>query len=71
MRKDGLSGTARNRIALLQPKIALPAKLEQLLTLCSGLLPIEEPNARRFDNVSSSLSRIVFEYLKLDPEKGI
>lgn len=52
-------------------KIALPAKLEQLLTLCSGLLPIEEPNARRFDNISSSLSKIVFEYLKVDPVKGI
>ena len=63
--------SAKTESLYFNRKIALPAKLEQLLTLCSGLLPIEEPNARRFDNVSSHLSRIVFEYLKLDPEKGI
>lgn len=52
-------------------KIAIPAELGILLTLCSGLLPVVEANSRRYDNVSPELSKIIFEYLKLDSEKGI
>ena len=33
-------------------RIAVPAELEILVTLCSGLLPVVEANSRRYDNVS-------------------
>ncbi|UTM45922.1 hypothetical protein [Glutamicibacter mysorens] len=52
-------------------RIAIPAELGILLTLCSGLLPVIEDNSRRYDNVSTEISEIIFEYLKLNPIRGI
>lgn len=52
-------------------KLALPAKLERLLVLCSGVLPIGSRHSRRFDNLSPFLAQTIFEYLKLEPRSSV